>query len=632
MRKNYFQMLLTLVMAFVFQGAWSQTAWTTHSVSTPKGENVEVKNTVAGVIYLGHCNYDDYIYEYDGLSLDKDARVGVGIKLLREDFKNYIGGKITGIRCGWDDRASVCVYDCFVRSGNFNNPVLANGKGTVRFGWNEIELEEPLLIENIDTLCVGFYANIKKGVCSIPKFYPTEVPNSAFLFHGEMSEDGKELWYDSRSLGIMPIMIVITDETGQFSNLVDISALRYDAIVPQDVDVPAMFSITNLGSNNINSVEVTTTKGDQSVSTQVSLSKTILTGATSKVNLPVYCFGTGESTVTLSKVNGVVPTHPAERKVNMIGVPSTVSKKYVHRPLIEFFTSENAYQHPTYFDSYFLLGYEAYQDRISVVCQHTDDKFMIGDPDEAILLQLGLVNNDSMQVYLPDMVLNRTSYVSNPSYDLRHPMVRGVLYPSPLQEAFYDDVIDHPTFASVNVNAALNETGDKVNIEVSGYVEENIMPADEPLFLTVYLMENKVESTDQRFWDDKEGEVMGEKYVHYNVIRENLTPLWGKKLEKASGKYSLTFSTDVYEDYNPANLSVIAFINRGEQNSNMERNIINTAEAPVLEAGGETAIETVRVETSSSVAPSIYDLSGRRVLSPVKGGLYIMNGKKVILK
>jgi hypothetical protein len=257
---------------------------------------------------------------------------------------------------------------------------------------------------------------------------------------------------------------------------------------------------------------------------------------------------------------------------------------------------------------------------------------MIGDPDEAILLQLGLVNNDSMQVYLPDMVLNRTSYVSNPSYDLRHPMVRGVLYPSPLQEAFYDDVIDHPTFASVNVNAALNETGDKVNIEVSGYVEENIMPADEPLFLTVYLMENKVESTDQRFWDDKEGEVMGEKYVHYNVIRENLTPLWGKKLENASGKYSLTFSTDVYEDYNPANLSVIAFINRGEQNGNMERNIINTAEAPVLEAGGETAIETVRVETSSSVAPSIYDLSGRRVLSPVKGGLYIMNGKKVILK
>ena len=88
MRKNYYQMLLTLVMAFVFQGAWAQTAWTTHSASTVKGENLEVKNSVAGVIYLGHCNYDDYIYEYDGLSLDQDARVGVGIKLLREQFKN----------------------------------------------------------------------------------------------------------------------------------------------------------------------------------------------------------------------------------------------------------------------------------------------------------------------------------------------------------------------------------------------------------------------------------------------------------------------------------------------------------------------------------------------------------------
>ena len=45
--------------------------------------------------------------------------------------------------------------------------------------------------------------------------------------------------------------------------------------------------------------------------------------------------------------------------------------------------------------------------------------------------------------------------------------------------------------------------------------------------------------------------------------------------------------------------------------------------------GATTAIETV--ETENANAP-IYDLSGRRVLSTVKGGIYIQNGKKFIVK
>ena len=49
----------------------------------------------------------------------------------------------------------------------------------------------------------------------------------------------------------------------------------------------------------------------------------------------------------------------------------------------------------------------------------------------------------------------------------------------------------------------------------------------------------------------------------------------------------------------------------------------------LFETGETTAIETV--ETEKANAP-IYDLSGRRVLSTVKGGIYIQNGKKFIVK
>ena len=46
--------------------------------------------------------------------------------------------------------------------------------------------------------------------------------------------------------------------------------------------------------------------------------------------------------------------------------------------------------------------------------------------------------------------------------------------------------------------------------------------------------------------------------------------------------------------------------------------------------GNTTAIESVLIGADAN-AP-IYDLSGRRVNNAVKGGIYIVNGKKVYIK
>ena len=105
MRKHYLHLALVFVLSLFVGQSFAQTA---------------------GNIYLGHCKYDDYIYEYDGLSLDHDSKVGVGIKLTRDMFEDYIGGKISAFRCGWDDAASSATYDCFVRVGNFNGETIAH--------------------------------------------------------------------------------------------------------------------------------------------------------------------------------------------------------------------------------------------------------------------------------------------------------------------------------------------------------------------------------------------------------------------------------------------------------------------------------------------------------------------------
>lgn len=608
MRKHYLHLALVFVLSLFVGQSFAQTA---------------------GNIYLGHCKYDDYIYEYDGLSLDHDSKVGVGIKLTRDMFEDYIGGKISAFRCGWDDAASSATYDCFVKVGNFNGETIATGRGTVKFGWNEVRVTQNITIPDVDTLCVGFYVNVKKNVCSIPKFYPTNVANSCFLFNNETTEDGKEIWYDSRSMGVMPIMLKISDTAGQFQDMLVCHGVKYDEIVPTSTQNIGVYDLENKGSNNITSLHITSKIGDQVRTDEIKMTAPITPGMRKNFKLPVYCFETGVHEITFDKVNGNAPKKVATTKAEVIGVPAEVSKQYTHRPLIEFFMSENAYHVPQYFDLYFMAGYEAFMDKMTLVCQHTDDKYMIGDPDEAIQLHLGMVNNDSMSVFLPDMMINRSLYGSNPVPGLNYPIHMGILYPSEIQVAYYNDILKHPTFASVNVKANLDAAGENVNITVNGNVADNVLPEGEHLYLTVYLMENEVESYDQRFWDDKEGEQVGNRYVHYNIIRENLTPLWGKKLSNASGDFTMNFTAEVYDDYNKENLSVIAFLNRGDQNPHLKRQVINSKEEFV--GTDNTGIGSV-VTDESNKPVVYYDLMGRRVLNPTQGGVYIKNGQKVLVK
>ena len=608
MRKHYLHLALVFVLSLFVGQSFAQTA---------------------GNIYLGHCRYNDYIYEYDGLSLDHDSRVGVGIKLTRDMFEDYIGGKITAVRCGWDDTASSATYDCFVRTENFQNESIATGRGTVAFGWNEIRMTQTATIPDTDTLCVGFYVNIKKDVCSIPKFYPTNLANSCFLFNEEFTDDGKEIWHDSRSAGTMAIMLKITDTEGKFTDMLVCSGVKHDEIVPTNTQNIGIYTLENKGSNNISSLHVTSTIGDKTRTDVIEMVSPITPGTKKNFKLPLYCFETGEHQITFDKINGNTPKKVTGTKAELIGVPTEVSEKYNHMPLIEFFSSENNYQVPTYFDVYFLAGYDAYADKMNLVCQHTDDKYMIGDPDEAILLHLGMVGNDSMSVFLPDMMINRSLYAANPVSGVNYPIHMGVLYPSEIQMGYYNDIISHPTFASVNVKANFDDSGENINIDVSGNIADNVLPEGEHLNLTVYLMENEVVSYDQRFWDDKEGEQVGNRYVHYNIVRENLTPLWGKKLTNSSGDYKMSFTAEVYDDYNKNNLSVIAFLNRGEQNHHLKRQVINSKEGFVT--NDNTGISGVMTDASKKETVW-YDLMGRRVLNPTKGGVYIKDGKKVMVK
>lgn len=600
---------------------------------TPAKAPQKAASTVESIT-LGYCGPDDYIYQADGVSLDRDANVGAAIKITKDMLQTYVGGTIRSLRIGWstsDKRPSI---KTFVRS-SYNGENLASKtftpSGTI--GWNTVQLDKGVTItDDMDSLFVGFNLSLPKGVY-IPTVWPHNVVNSCYLAQeGDVDANGNQNWYDYPDFGKLAILAVVEDPDGKLHDMVKLTDFRYDAIAPADSAGTTLARLTNLGTNDVNSLGVECRQGDKTWEYEMLLSQPVQPGKTAKVSLPLYCFGTGTTEYAVKYVNGEFPRKSFSTTVDQIGVPKAVAEKYTHRPLIEFYTSENSVYGPTYY-SYITEGLQAVRSQYSLVKVHAEDQFMTGtDEDDAIRMQLDFGDGDSLQVYIPAMSIDRNAYTCNPAG--RYKAIDNILYPQAGAEV-YSAVLGYPTFASVNVSGSVAEDASKVSIDVTGDIAEGIMPKDEPLYLSVYLLEKNVKSESQKFWGDEESEQYGGVYTHENVIRRRVTPLYGTKLEKNSGTYTMHFDQRISSKWNADNLSVVAFINRGLENPSDRRQVINSGETQLTNQA--TGISQAAHEGESRVV-AIYNLAGVQQplgVKPAKGVYLVkrvVNGQTVVTK
>lgn len=637
-----FQTLIILTMMFslfISQSVMAESPWKVNSGGHRENQTLLTSDGDVSKIYLGHCSYNDQIYQYDGVSLDFDSRVGFGIKLEREYFEEYIGAKIVAVRAGWDDYSETA-FDCFVRTGSFNGETITSGSGMAAFGWNEIDVTTQTEIPDADALCVGVYTDLKKGVCSIPYMYTYanyDRNNCAYAYiDGDFDAEGNEQWINYSSQWLpLAIMLVLLDEEGKYINLVVFENLYTEMIVDKDETGTGVFDISNKGTNMIESVEVTTKLGELSHSTEVAFSKPIAIGGRSNISLPVHCFGTGEHTVALTKVNGEEAKHNFEQKVTLIGVPKEVSEKYTMRPVVEFYGSENSYMVPKYFDEYVWPQFELFEGEMTLLCQHVEDQFQIGNDEEELKAMIELCGMDSTLVSIPALTVNRSFYIECAASLYGTPFQNGIIIPD-WNVPVYEAAVADPTFASVNIEGSYNKETNEANVKVHGYIEENILPEGEPLYLTVYLMEKDVESWDQMHWSDsKDEEPVPQVYVHKTVIREIATPFWGAKLEQTGGNYEQTYTFDIdLEEYNGENLYVMAHLNRGQENHHMSRQIINSAE---FDLAIESSVEGIVADDAYTITmeggkilvngqvADVYNFAGTQILNEsVASGIYIV--------
>ena len=602
------------------------------------GSLQSVAQSTSGRVYVGYAKYDDQIWEYDGLSLQFDSKVGCAIRLTKDMIEPYVGGTIIGMRVGWDTSTQTGTYEGFVRT-DFNSDNLTTGRTTVKYnysdsnpGWNNMTLTEYVIPEGLDQLIVGFTTRLKKNVCAIPTLYPHDTPNSCFLWvEGDNDEEGNPHWIDMKDRGILPILLIIKDTEGTFNYLPVINLLTDNGIQQTETADDVIMRVKNMGSQKINNIEVTSRQGEQTWSKTIPLS--IATGVTSKIFLaPIYCFHSGDVELSITKVNNKEVTNPKTYTVNIIGVPEDVANQYTHRPLVEYYESENNYRSARYYDEYVNEPVSRKANSITFVCQHLDDQFMTGD-DDATVLSLQLCDNDSSKVSIPAMCVDRAIATENISYQMNSsttPMFDVFINASDAINVF-NAAAKRPTFVSLDVEGTLAEDKETLDVLVNSDVAPGIMPEGEKLRLTVYLMEDDVESDSQLFWNEKEKDEYQGMYTHPNVIREVLTAPEGDPIA-AGGSIQTTYQTELDPTWNVDNMYIVAFIHRDGKLGGKRMHVFNSAKGNIVNATGIREIKNEELRMMNG----IYDLQGRQIKteakSSLKKGIYIIGGKKIVRK
>ncbi len=589
-------------------------------------------------VNLGYKVTDDYIWQYDGFYVTANMRAGAAIRVTKSMYSAYIGATVKSLRIGWGDPGSAGQATLFARTvlkdpeTNFATSDVCTIKNDNRGSWNVCAFTEPfVLTDSLGDFYVGYYADLKANQYAFSTVYPHNQAGAAYLWRDEAGynydADGHEIWEDQSAHGTLAIQLVLTVDTEANKNKASIVSLFVDPVQKTGARSSGLMVLANKGTNAINTIEVTTTLGDEKRSETVSLSSAVAVGAQGTAAVPIYGVGTGNVSVSITKVNGKSNGVSTSVTRPVLSISPEVAANYTRRSLAEFFESESSYYVPTYYDSYFYPGYAKYKDRVSLVAHHLNDQFMTGD-DEETAMMLAFARGDSSQIYLPSQMIDRTPQFQYSGLGCDIPFT-SIVFPD-FSGVLYEEALARPTCVSVDVEATYDvEKGEGV-VRVGGHVAEAGM-GDEQLNVTVYLLEDNVYTDSQEQSDLGKGD-----YIHNNVVRLRLTPMFGEPLNWGeqevgvpAGAYHNSFDFFVEPEWKLEDMRIVAVISRdmlkqGYRNAN----VMNCAECSLA---GFSGIPVLRLDSENCI---VVDLLGRQVETSGKlpRGLYIMNGKKVMVK
>lgn len=556
------------------------------------GSSVAAK---ADEVYVGHANPKETVYPYTGFNngIDQTGMMHFAVHIDADKLALFAGQKLLGIHVGWSQGSVPRTPEmkAFVRE-SLNGEDLASGTKNVSFGWNDIAFDEPYIIEAGKDIYIGGEVLWEPDAWLATGIFGYNLPEgSQYIFVGEQDETNIAWEEISKSEYTLLLLGIVQTEGEGFQNVGSLTSLRANEFQGLEHPGNAFLVIQNQGTNPINSIEISGSFGDKTWSYPVEIARPIDGNSSASVRGPVQALGNGVHQFWLSKINDVAIEKPAKIDVNLIGIPTEVASKYTRRPLIEYWVSESNYRTPLYVDTWFAPGLTSVRDNVSVAARHMGDQFMTyletSDPDidnEEVQLQLDLAGGNKQYVRCPVFSVDRSFIPENLLAKAQDQTVAYDFINAELVGGLYESAINVPTFVSVKAAASHNDNG-SVDVTVSGNVEPGIL-GDEPLYLSVYLLEDGIESTSQEFPDNEQAAAYNGVYTHNDLVRTQAAPLYGEKIESA-GAFSKKVNFEIDEDWKLEDMRVLAVVSRDGKNHNHGQ-VLNTAELS-LDPSGVTA-------------------------------------------
>lgn len=605
----------------------------------------------ADTMYVSYgVKNSDPVYPYTGFSTNENVDdMSTAVLLTKEMLAPYAGASLKAVYVGWSGvhQGYTPAAKVFLRhSLNDSDFVSKEVELTAADGMNRVEFDEPYVIGADEEIYMGYTVDMVSGVYGPCTLVWGSFPEAThFVSRPDIKdEDGNPEWLDLATPGMMdmacPLILVAEVEVGEedFDDKMAINRAAFPSMYLAGADVTGCVSVSNTGSNDINSITVSYLGADgKDWSMDVELSKPIVQNSSMTVAVPVHVDVTGETVMTISKVNGNPNKEKGEWRFNAVAVPEEVAKGYSRRALVEYFASESEYRSAEYESKIVGPALEKYAGQVTRVNWHVDDQFQLGladDRDDALDFAVEIAKGDKSLIYLPNIMVDRDMNLVDANYaisTIKSPLI-GILY-SPFAEASYEYALAQPTFASVEV--AARSEGNEIKVDVKGMADLSVLPEGEKLMLTVLLLEDGVESDSQEYPGGTGGESNPGYVVHNRMVRQCLTDIWGDEVKFDGNSFSASFTAVPDYDNNVANMVAVAFLNRCKDNGMWERSVINSAES-AMDTSGVDAVAADADELrpmmvgGELVAPAgaemkVYTADGVAMSGALPAGLYIVN-------
>lgn len=556
---------------------------------------LKAQNTIS----LGFCNGE--MASTTSYQLTGKGYVSAALRLPAAALRAYAGNELTAIRVGLVARVNIDELRVWVNNSTMEETLVQgmitrNTTPKIQKGWNEVLLDEPLMItDDTDDLFIGYtyHQNATVGAVSL---VGEAMDYTSFLKMGD------EDWMDISDKGVLSIEALISgDHIARYdygfqsvqiapNPSVSPTALSVKAVVHNyGTESPAWFSVL-CQTDGIDPISLT-----MYVAIPSTRSEIVTFGFDPG-------FETDEQTLwtfTIGELGG----EPDEQPGNNSAQAKFTYQKNV---LVEEFTTEQCVNCPR-IASWLHEAMEAdkaFDGRVFAVCHHAGyyTDWLTQPCDE----ELTWLYNENGNLYAPALMINRRAMFPNKYRTDDQPV--ATFLPASAEEmvSLFNEELERTANAIVGVNLDVDD--DASNLIAHVVCKQNgLYKAAHPT-LTVYLMEDDVKAKNQ-------SGATGVYWQQHVIRRYNST--WGDEVTWDSNLFAADYTFEIDPSWNKEKLSVLAVLGNYDAANPANCTIENSAKASLVD-DEEPEIptsndnhETMMNNREPTPQECCYDLQGR---------------------